>query len=150
MIIDATGSPVAVEESRAVSKIRVFEGPLCCNTGVCGTDVDQKLVDFTADVHWATSLGADVVRANLAQDPVAFSQNPVVLQFVQSVGVEGLPLVLLDDHTVITGRFPTRDELAKFAGLAPVAARITLPLAETSSCCGGQEGSSASTGCCGS
>ena len=130
-------------------KIRVFEGPLCCNTGVCGTDVDQKLVDFTADVHWATSRGADVVRANLAQDPVAFTENPLVLQFVQTVGVEGLPLVTLDDHTVITGRFPTRDELAKFAGLAP-AATLKLAVAEVASCCGGQDASERSTGgCCG-
>ena len=29
--------------------ISVFEGPLCCNTGVCGTDPDQALVNFTAD-----------------------------------------------------------------------------------------------------
>jgi len=133
-----------------VSKIRVFEGPLCCNTGVCGTDVDQKLVDFTADVHWATSQGADVVRANLAQDPVAFSENPVALQFVQAVGVEGLPLVLLDDMTVIAGRFPTREELAKFAGLAPAATSVKLAVVESTSCCGGQNASEATSGgCCG-
>jgi len=149
-IIDPTGCSVVVKESRSVSKIRVFEGPLCCNTGVCGTDVDQKLVDFTADVHWATSQGADVVRANLAQDAVAFSQNPVVMQFVQTVGVEGLPLVLLDDHTVMTGRFPTRDELAKFAGLALAATSVKLALVESTSCCGGPAPSEASaSGCCG-
>ncbi|MDN5985069.1 MAG: arsenic metallochaperone ArsD family protein, partial [Propionibacterium sp.] len=26
--------------------ISVFEGPLCCNTGVCGTDPDPALVNF--------------------------------------------------------------------------------------------------------
>ena len=125
--------------------IRVFEGPLCCNTGVCGTDVDQRLVDFTDAVHWATARGADVVRANLAQDPVAFSEHPVALQFVQAAGVEGLPLVLVDDLTVLTGRYPSRDELARFAGVAPVPT-ATLPLASTSSsCCGG----SSDSGCCG-
>ena len=133
-----------------MSQIRVFEGPLCCNTGVCGTDVDQKLVDFTADVHWATGRGADVVRANLARDPVAFAENPVVMQFVQTSGVEGLPLVLVDDQTVITGRFPSRDELARFAGLSPATSTMTLTLTETRSCCGGLVGEDGSVGgCCG-
>ena len=30
--------------------IRVFEPALCCNTGVCGPQLDQELVDFTAAV----------------------------------------------------------------------------------------------------
>lgn len=124
--------------------IRVFEGPLCCNTGVCGVDVDQALVDFTDDVHWAIRQGADVVRANLAQDPVAFSHNPVALQFLRSVGVEGLPLVLVDGLTAVAGRYPTRDELARFSGVT-AAPTVTLPLTLASSCCGGD---SPTDGCC--
>ncbi|MFZ4485685.1 MAG: arsenic metallochaperone ArsD family protein, partial [Candidatus Nanopelagicales bacterium] len=30
--------------------VRVYEPALCCNTGVCGEDVDQALVTFTADL----------------------------------------------------------------------------------------------------
>ena len=40
--------------------IHVFEPALCCNTGVCGPDVDQALVDFTADLGmeiWYGALG---------------------------------------------------------------------------------------------
>lgn len=129
------------------SKIRVFEGPLCCNTGVCGTDVDQRLVDFTADVNWACGQGADVRRANLAQDPIAFAENPIARQFVQTVGAQGLPLVLVDDLTVVTGRYPTRDELAKFAGLAGDQPRL-LPVTVTSACCGGTPQAVPGTPCC--
>lgn len=32
--------------------IQIFESALCCSTGVCGVDVDQTLVTFTADVAW--------------------------------------------------------------------------------------------------
>lgn len=56
--------------------IQVFEGPLCCNTGVCGPDPDQALVDFTADLDWLTRQGVSVRRANLAQDPAAFWTVP--------------------------------------------------------------------------
>lgn len=30
--------------------IQIFEPALCCSTGVCGVDVDQTLVTFTAEV----------------------------------------------------------------------------------------------------
>ena len=40
-------------------EIRVFEPALCCNTGVCGPDVDQALVDFSADLSHLKGLGSD-------------------------------------------------------------------------------------------
>lgn len=52
----------------------------------------------------------------------------------------GLPLTVVDDVTVLTGRYPTREELQQWAGVTP-ALRIELPLA-TAGGCGG------STGCC--
>ena len=73
--------------------IQVFEGPLCCNTGVCGPDPDQALVDFTADLVWLTRQGVSVRRANLAQDPAAFADSAVARAFVQKVGASGLPLI---------------------------------------------------------
>ena len=33
-----------------MSLIQVFDPAMCCNTGVCGTEVDQQLVTFAADV----------------------------------------------------------------------------------------------------
>lgn len=127
--------------------IRIFEPALCCNTGVCGTDVDQALVDITADVKALTSEGADIERTNLGTDPIRFAENQTAVAFLHAAGSEGLPLVLLDDVTVLTGRYPSRDELRRWAGLtAPEAeGRTTLDtVAQTSgegSCCGG-------TGCC--
>ena len=53
--------------------IRVYEPALCCNTGVCGPDVDQALVDFTADLNHLKDQGADIERHNLANDPGAFA-----------------------------------------------------------------------------
>ena len=31
--------------------LTVFDPAMCCSTGVCGSDVDQVLVDFSADVQ---------------------------------------------------------------------------------------------------
>ena len=128
--------------------IKVFEGPLCCNTGVCGTDPEQELVDFTADVEWVKAQGADITRANLAQDPPAFAAEPIATGFLKTVGAEGLPLVIVDGVTAATGRYPSRAELAKWAGLTVEAdGREELPT--TGGCCGGQSDESEASGCCG-
>ena len=116
--------------------IEVFEGPLCCNTGVCGTGPQQALVDFTADAKWAQSHGATVRRANLAQDPLAFAQSEIARAFVKAAGSDALPLVVADGVTVLTGRYPTRTELARFASIeAPVGVASTVE--DSASCCGG-------------
>ena len=122
--------------------IQVFEGPLCCNTGVCGPDPDQALVDFTADLDWLTRQGVSVRRANLAQDPAAFADSAVARAFVQKVGASGLPLIVADDVTVATGRYPSRAELARIAGVeAPAEDSVT-------GCCGSSTAVTAA-GCCG-
>jgi arsenite-transporting ATPase len=124
--------------------IRVFEPALCCNTGVCGEDVDQALVDFSADLDFFTQLGVDIARHNLANDPAVFVQNPVVTNFLTAAGSEGLPLVLVDDVTVLTGRYPTRDMLARYAGLATAEPKtLTLATVAAQGCCGGS-----SSSCC--
>lgn len=71
--------------------IRVFEPALCCNTGVCGPQLDQELVDFTAAVSELKTRGVDIERANLASEPSQFAHNPVVVNFLRTAGSEGLP-----------------------------------------------------------
>lgn len=121
-------------------RIRVFEPALCCNTGVCGTDVDQALVEFTADLDHLRRQGVDIERHNLANDPGAFAADPVVADFLRVAGSAGLPLVLVDQVTVATGRYPDRAELSRLAGLADEA--VGLPVVQD--CCSGGE----PTGCC--
>ena len=52
-----------------MTTIQVFEPALYCSTGVCGVDIDQMLVSFSADVDWAKQNGAQIERFNLAQQP---------------------------------------------------------------------------------
>lgn len=101
-----------------MKKIQVFDPALCCSSGVCGTEVDQALVDFSADVDWLMQAGGQIKRFNLAQQPMAFAENSAVKVFLERSGAEGLPLILLDGEIVMAGRYPTRKELARFAGIS--------------------------------
>jgi len=107
----------ATKPGATVPDIHVYEPALCCNTGVCGEDVDQKLVEFTADLAHLTDRGASIARHNLANDPQAFAADEAVRDFLQVAGSEGLPLTTVDGVTVMTGAYPTRDQLLRFAGL---------------------------------
>jgi arsenite-transporting ATPase len=128
--------------------IRIYESALCCDTGVCGPDVDQSMVDVTANVRHLQGLGADIARHNLASDPTAFATDPAVRGYMHTVGSKGLPLTVVDGVTVATGAYPSRAQLLTFAGLGEAAEQPTprpeLGLTEKKSggCCGG------STSCC--
>lgn len=118
--------------------IQVFDPALCCNSGVCGVDVDQALVDFSADVDWAKGQGVRIERFNLAQQPMEFAKRVPVTDALQRDGNAALPLLLVEGKVMLSGRYPTRDELKQWFGLsaqiapaAPVAAA-----ASASSCCG--------------
>lgn len=121
-----------------MSTIEVFEPAMCCNTGVCGPEVPQELVTFSADLDWLRAQGTDVARHNLASEPVAFAGKPVVLDFLQVSGSEGLPLVLVAGAIAMAGRYPSRAELARWAGAGPAeTVRSALPMIAAGGCCGG-------------
>lgn len=133
-----------------MSKVEVFEPALCCATGVCGEDVDQQLVMFSADLDFVSSRGGDVSRYNLASEPSAFAENGTVRAFLQVAGSAGLPLVVVDGVTAMTGRYPDRFQLAAWAGIEVAACANLLETGETTAagdgCCGSDD--SDTTGCC--
>ena len=97
-----------------MTSIQIYDPGLCCSTGVCGVDVDQSLVDFSADADWARQNGADIERFNLAQQPQAFADNAAVRALLEESGENGLPVIIVDGQQVLSGRYPTRDELAQW------------------------------------
>ncbi len=114
-----------------MTTIQIFDPASCCSSGVCGSDVDQELVSFSADVDWAKQQGAAIERFNLAQQPMAFADNSTVKAFLESSGAEALPLILVDGEVALAGRYPNRGELARWTGAA------VEEETEESSCCGG-------------
>ncbi len=113
-----------------MNKLQVFDPALCCSTGVCGTEVDQALVDFSADVDWLKRSGGEIERFNLAQQPMAFVENAKAKAYLERSGAEALPLILLDGEEVLSGRYPSRDELSEWLGIGAVPSLFTEQVAE--------------------
>lgn len=114
-------------------KIEIYDPAMCCSTGVCGTGVDPKLVQFASDLSWLKQQGVSIQRYNLAQQTAAFTANPLVAEALKNLGDACLPLVLVDGRIVTRSIYPTRDQLTALAGL------------KVESCCGKEEDES----CCG-
>jgi hypothetical protein len=107
---------------------------MCCSTGVCGPDVDPKLVQFAADLDWLKSQGILVQRHSLAQNPAAFVKSDTVKTMLAEKGETALPVVLVNGNVGTTRRYPDRTELAAWFKLKATAA----PEPPKSSCgCGG-------------
>jgi AhpD family alkylhydroperoxidase len=106
--------------------LQVFDPAMCCSTGVCGPDVDPKLVQFAADLDWLKSESVIVQRYNLSQNPSAFVENKLVNATLADKGEAALPLVVVNGKLAVTGRYPNRRELAALAGLAGVPAEPSL------------------------
>lgn len=114
-----------------MTTIQVFDPPMCCSTGVCGPTVDPRLARFAADIDWLVGQGADVQRFNLSQQTAAFAQDGAVRSALEKQGEAALPLVKVDGEIRISGEYPSRDEMAEWAGLvAPAPSLFTESVAE--------------------
>lgn len=107
---------------------------MCCSTGVCGPDVDTKLVQFAADLDWLKSNGVIVQRHNLSQNPAAFVENEAVKNALTGMGEAALPMLLLNGKVAVTGRYPDRSELGALLKLKATA--MPEPV-KSNCCCGG-------------
>lgn len=112
--------------------IQVFDPALCCSSGVCGAEADQQLINFSSDFDWIKENNISIERFNLAQQPMNFANNPTVKGFLERSGPEALPLVLVDGEIALAGRYPNRDELARWTGVSSEGKEQA-----ESSCCGG-------------
>ena len=94
--------------------IQVYDPPMCCSTGICGPDIDPDLVNFAAMLSQLGTHGIATERYNLAQQPMAFVQNPAVKSLLEAEKTEALPVIFLDGKVYLKGRYPTREERPAF------------------------------------
>ena len=117
-----------------MTKLEVFDPPMCCSTGVCGPGVDPALVKFTADFHWLAGHGVVAERFNLTQQPQAYVANPTVKAALMEFGNSCLPLILVNGAITSKGRYPSRQELAAMVGVE-YEAPVPLPVMPSGGCC---------------
>jgi len=128
--------------------LTIYDPAMCCSTGICGADIDQRLVDFAADLDWLKGEGIEVNRINLSQEPALFAENEQVKSILENSGVEGLPVILADDVMQSFGQYPDRMKLAQMAGVT-AADTVAQAASPATACCGpDNDAEKSSSSCC--
>nr|WP_250230300.1 arsenite efflux transporter metallochaperone ArsD [Anaeropeptidivorans aminofermentans] len=96
-----------------MKKMSIYEPAMCCETGICGVGVDPELIRISTVLNALKKNGVGIDRFNLNSAPMAFVNDKVINAFINEKGVDGLPAVTLDGKIIITGRYPTNDEIIK-------------------------------------
>jgi hypothetical protein len=100
-----------------MKKMIIFEPAMCCGTGVCGPSVDPELLRVSTVLNNLKSKGILVERHNLSSNPQIFVDNKEINGILNSVGVEALPVTMVDGIIVKTKAYPTDTEFCNLLGL---------------------------------
>ena len=127
--------------------MKIFEPAMCCPTGLCGVGVDPELLRISTVLNTLKENGIEVQRYNLTSAPKEFVNHKAVAEFLNKFGPDKLPVVMMDDFIVITGRYPSNEEFTSWLELSPELLGGTA-CCEDSDCCCGDE-TEDSDCCCG-
>ena len=97
-----------------MTEIIIYEGMMCCSTGLCGPEPDQKLIEFNDAMDRLKAENANVKRLNLSAHITLFQDNKEIMQVIQKEGVKVLPLVCAGGKIVMKQKYPSYDELKNF------------------------------------
>lgn len=119
-----------------MKKMCIYEPALCCETGLCGVNVDEELLRISTVLNTLKKEEVIIDRFHLNSTPMEFVKSHVVHQFINENGAESLPITTVDGEIVLSGRYPTNEEILTFLDLP---AQILLPkdLGTDKGCCCG-------------
>src|SRR5665647_775476 len=93
----------------------VYEGAMCCSTGICGPEPDKVLIDFNETLKKIQHEFHDVnvVRGGLSFNVNMFLEKNEIIELVKEEGPEILPITTINGNIVAKQRYLTYEELKK-------------------------------------
>ncbi|RBQ32683.1 arsenical resistance operon transcriptional repressor ArsD [Arcobacter sp. FW59] len=107
-----------------MKNLKIYDPAMCCETGVCGTSVDTKLVQLLNFLNSLDKNVFEVKRFGLSKNPQEYVINSEVSQLLNKEGVEVLPLIFLDNELLFKGDYPSVSELSKKMGLSSFVVKV--------------------------
>ena len=95
------------------NNLTIYEGAMCCSTGVCGPEPDKELIEFNETLKKIKLEFKDVeiIRASISFDAKMFLENKEISQIIKEEGQKVLPI------TCINGKIVIKQEYLKYAEL---------------------------------
>jgi hypothetical protein len=98
------------------NELIIYEGAMCCSTGVCGPEPDQALIAWNETIKKLQSQyngQLNIIRASLAFNSLMFFANKEVFQLVKDNGGTILPITAINGEIVARQRYLKYDEIKK-------------------------------------
>lgn len=91
----------------------IYEGAMCCSTGVCGPEPDKNLIEFSDTVKKLQKEHAnlDITRASITFNLNMFLENKEIFQLVKEKGQDILPITTINGKIIATQKYLKYDEL---------------------------------------
>ncbi len=95
------------------NKLVIYEGMLCCSTGICGPEPNKSLIQLTEDVKrlQLEFPEATIMRVSLSFNAQAYLEEPEVLKLVKTKGTDILPITVLNGMILAKQRYMSYDEM---------------------------------------
>ena len=96
-------------------KLVIYEGAMCCSTGVCGPEPDKTLIDLNETLKKLHTdyKGLKITRASLSFGVEEFLKNEEIFKVVKINGPSILPITTIDGKIIAKQRYLSYPELKK-------------------------------------
>ncbi len=93
----------------------VYEGAMCCSTGICGPEPDKTLIEFNEILKKLQSEypTLNITRASLSFNIDAFLNNSDIFKIVKENGPSILPITTVDGKVVAKQRYLPYNEIKR-------------------------------------
>lgn len=93
----------------------IYEGAMCCSTGVCGPEPDKELIEFNETLKKLQKefKELNVTRASLPFNINMFLENNQIFQLVKEKDTSILPITTLNGKIIAKQTYLKYDELKK-------------------------------------
>ncbi|MGZ8892249.1 MAG: arsenite efflux transporter metallochaperone ArsD [Halobacteriota archaeon] len=93
----------------------IYEGAMCCSTGICGPEPDKVLIEFNETLqkiqHEFNEV--NVARASISFNVNMFLEKSEIIELVKEQGPEVLPITTINGSIIAKQRYLTYAELKK-------------------------------------
>lgn len=95
------------------NELIIYEGAMCCSTGVCGPEPDKQLMEFSETVKKLKKeqVELEIKRASIAHNLDMFLENKEIIQMVREMGLHILPITTLNGRIIATQKYLSYEEL---------------------------------------
>ena len=93
----------------------IYEGAMCCSTGICGPEPDKVLIEFNETLQKIQRDFNEVnaVRASISFNVNMFLEKNEIIELVKDQGPDILPITTIDGRIIAKKRYLTYEELKK-------------------------------------